>query len=268
MKDTDKNFDYFREILQNDEQTPDAKLWNNINKRISARKRYYKKVSVSLILLTVAAVATFVAFNLTKAPPQQAINTIEPSEKATQSAVISNHNNVSVSPETEKRPVIEQSAVQTPIDTEFNIDLNTTFANNTTSNNLFNNANPNLLNPDLQTNITVQRAVATIEDNDEVITPQAKDTIKTPRLIVPNAFTPTANSNTIFKPAYTELKSYKMQIFDRQGRSLFRTTLIEQGWNGEASGRLCNEGSYLYVITFETLEGVQAEQRGAFLLSK
>lgn len=86
------------------------------------------------------------------------------------------------------------------------------------------------------------------------------------QLFIPNAFTPNEATNNIFKPAFTNLKSYEMNIFNRNGVLLFTSKDINIGWNGYYNGRLCDIGAYVYVIKFENLEGVSNSQRGSVTL--
>ena len=86
------------------------------------------------------------------------------------------------------------------------------------------------------------------------------------QLFIPNAFTPNEPTNNTFKPAFTNLKSYEMNIFNRNGVLLFTSKDINRGWNGYYNGRLCDFGAYVYVIKFENLEGVSNLQRGSVTL--
>lgn len=86
------------------------------------------------------------------------------------------------------------------------------------------------------------------------------------QLFIPNAFTPNEATNNIFKPAFTNLKSYEMNIFNRNGVLLFTSKDINRGWNGYYNGRLCDIGAYVYVIKFENLEGVSDSQKGSVTL--
>ncbi len=86
------------------------------------------------------------------------------------------------------------------------------------------------------------------------------------QLFISNAFTPNEAINNVFKPAFTNLKSYEMNIFNRNGVLLFTSKDINRGWNGYYNGRLCDFGAYVYVIKFENLEGVSDSQRGSVTL--
>jgi gliding motility-associated-like protein len=82
-----------------------------------------------------------------------------------------------------------------------------------------------------------------------------EDTIPTTRLFIPNAFTPTQNTNNVFKPAYTDLISFEMLIFNRLGVNIFSSKDINKGWDGYHKGRLCDQGVYVYIIKFKNSTG-------------
>ena len=87
------------------------------------------------------------------------------------------------------------------------------------------------------------------------------------QLIIPNAFTPTSgDENSIFKPASTELKDYKMHIYSSNGTLVFVSNNIEQGWDGTFKGNLQPMGVYVYVVKFTTPSGETRQQKGDLML--
>ncbi|HBN05169.1 MAG TPA: hypothetical protein DD434_05195 [Bacteroidales bacterium] len=88
------------------------------------------------------------------------------------------------------------------------------------------------------------------------------DTTSQFRLYIPNGFTPTLESNNIFKPAYLSLISYEMYIYHRNGNLLFTSKDINYGWNGQYKGKLCEQGAYVYIVKFINLKGEQFVQKG------
>jgi PKD repeat protein len=70
------------------------------------------------------------------------------------------------------------------------------------------------------------------------------------QLIFPDAFTPNTSgpsdgryvindpANHVFYPIHTGIKSYEMEIYNRWGEFLFRTTDIDVGWDGYYRGKL------------------------------
>lgn len=94
-----------------------------------------------------------------------------------------------------------------------------------------------------------------------------EDTVKTRQtLLLPNSFTPSESSNNIFKPSFTNVKSYEMCIYNRNGALLFTSRDINKGWDGYYKGHLCDCGVYVYVIKFENYEGKAKPQMGTVTL--
>ena len=81
-------------------------------------------------------------------------------------------------------------------------------------------------------------------------------------LFVPNVFTPDRETNNIFKPSHTELRSYQLCVYNRLGVLLFTSEDIGYGWNGKHNGRDMEMGVYVYVIKFENMEGYKGVQKG------
>jgi len=70
-------------------------------------------------------------------------------------------------------------------------------------------------------------------------------------VFLPNSFTPNGDGyNDVFGPVGTDLNpnDYSMQIYDRWGELVFKTTNLEEPWNGAKnnSGELVQEGVYVY----------------------
>ena len=99
--------------------------------------------------------------------------------------------------------------------------------------------------------------VEKVNNIEEKVSPIIEQDTNTKRslLFIPNAFTPTETTNNVFKPAYTILKSYEMKIFNRSGVLLFTSKDISKGWDGYYKGRLCDIGTYVYIIKYENMEG-------------
>jgi len=69
-------------------------------------------------------------------------------------------------------------------------------------------------------------------------------------IYIPNSFTPDNNGvNDIFKiPPGTSLILQSFSIYDRYGNELFRTSNINEGWNGTYRGARSPLGTYTYII--------------------
>lgn len=91
-------------------------------------------------------------------------------------------------------------------------------------------------------------------------------------LYVPNAFTPNGDGhNDIFQPKGMGFKpdSYEMQIFDRWGNSIFRTTDVSKGWDGTVKGSTLKDDVYVYRIKCITSNGnIRKEKTGHVTLIK
>lgn len=83
-------------------------------------------------------------------------------------------------------------------------------------------------------------------------------------LYIPSAFTPSNDGlNETFKPLLTNMKDYKMQIFDRWGELLFSTLSMEHGWNGRGkNGKLLKGDVYVYKIYVKDIYGKEYEYYG------
>ncbi|MDR1725004.1 MAG: gliding motility-associated C-terminal domain-containing protein [Bacteroidales bacterium] len=270
MIDRDKNFDYVRQVFENFEQQPDKKIWDNIDKHLTVKRFPYKSVGISAIIIVATAIA-FLFFKPETPQISQTANKVKTPNLSTTSSVT-----VDTS-KSEKIAAVTHNNItnNTPVTS---IDNNVYF--NISSDTFLCSENDNIIIKDkvieskplitkIETNINIPK----INDNNTNIdakqeTVLLNNTEKKQQLIIPNAFTPTATSNNIFKPVYKDLKSYEMNIYNRNGQCIYHTNSIEQGWNGETSGQMCKDGTYIYVITFETHEGESNVQKGSFMLIK
>ena len=120
---------------------------------------------------------------------------------------------------------------------------------------------------DNQTNETLE-VERDIQNNIENKVSSEEDTISQFRLYIPNAFTPSLESNNIFKPSYLSLISYEMCIYHRNGNLVFTSKDINIGWNGQYKGKNCEQGAYVYIVKFINLKGEQYVQKGTVSLIK
>jgi gliding motility-associated-like protein len=68
---------------------------------------------------------------------------------------------------------------------------------------------------------------------------------------IPNAFTPNGdNHNDIFMGKGNEISEFQMEIFDRWGMMIFKSTSLEQGWDGRVQGGadIAQQDVYVYKI--------------------
>lgn len=72
---------------------------------------------------------------------------------------------------------------------------------------------------------------------------------------VPNAFTPDNDDfNEVFKPVFSQgydPYNYNMLIFNRWGEVLFESNDAEFGWDGTYGGKIVEDGTYVWKITYK-----------------
>ncbi|HEX5625769.1 MAG TPA: gliding motility-associated C-terminal domain-containing protein [Saprospiraceae bacterium] len=84
-----------------------------------------------------------------------------------------------------------------------------------------------------------------------------RDTIQIARIcpviiFVPNVFSPNGvQINDLFKPEIFEQTAYELEIFDRWGDLIFKTSDPETGWDGRFQGQAMLPGVYVYHIRYE-----------------
>lgn len=88
-------------------------------------------------------------------------------------------------------------------------------------------------------------------------------------LYVQSGFTPNGDGiNDVFMPEALKLRavSFKMTIFDRNGKILFETTDASQPWNGTLNGQALEPGAYVWSVTLINEEGLPEQYRGIVTL--
>ena len=72
-------------------------------------------------------------------------------------------------------------------------------------------------------------------------------------LFVPNAFTPTLETNNRFFFVSRGILEAELFIYNREGLLIYHTTNIDQGWDGHNSrGTLCPQGSYVWKLIYRS----------------
>ena len=61
---------------------------------------------------------------------------------------------------------------------------------------------------------------------------------------------------------------FTMNIYNKQGKLIFKTKNINQPWNGmnQNTGQKCNQGSYVWVVQLVNKNGDPEQYNGALLL--
>lgn len=84
---------------------------------------------------------------------------------------------------------------------------------------------------------------------------------------IPNAFSPNNDGiNDVFKVRDANYLSFAMEIFNRWGNLVFRSSDPAEGWNGDFEGTPSPAGSYTYRISFQGTDKVPFTRAGSFLL--
>lgn len=78
------------------------------------------------------------------------------------------------------------------------------------------------------------------------------------KAFTPNAFSPNGNkANEVFRPYINELvqvKSYELQVYDRWGGQVFRSSDLHIGWDGSIRGQTAPSGVYRYWFRIEYID--------------
>ena len=75
---------------------------------------------------------------------------------------------------------------------------------------------------------------------------------------IPNAFTPNGDHlNSIFAPKGQTIDEFTMRIFDRWGNMIFRSTSLNEGWDGKVAGKseISQQDVYVYHIEIKDTKG-------------
>lgn len=75
-------------------------------------------------------------------------------------------------------------------------------------------------------------------------------------IYIPNTFTPDGNEfNNIFNASFAlDVYEWEMKIYNRWGELLFTSTNPEIGWDGTYLGKLVQDGTYAYILTYVSCE--------------
>lgn len=96
--------------------------------------------------------------------------------------------------------------------------------------------------------------------------------------LFPNAFTPNAtgpsdgrynpldNSNDVFFPFTDGVINYDLQIYNRWGELIFRSTDVKIGWDGYFNGKMCQQDTYVWKANMEFFDGRKLIRAGTITL--
>lgn len=90
------------------------------------------------------------------------------------------------------------------------------------------------------------------------------------QLSMPTAFSPNGdNINDIFKPVYIRTqRGYQISIFNRFGQLVFKSSRIDEGWDGRSvsSGQMMDVGTYFWHMIRTCADGELIETKGDITL--
>jgi gliding motility-associated-like protein len=74
--------------------------------------------------------------------------------------------------------------------------------------------------------------------------------------------------NNEFKPIFDFFGglNYLFRIYDRWGKIIFETNDINKGWDGTFNNEPVEKGTYVYVITYRSVNGKNISHKGTVTL--
>ncbi len=87
------------------------------------------------------------------------------------------------------------------------------------------------------------------------------------RIFFPNAFTPNGDGrNDTFEPKGLFINQFEMRVYGRNGKLLFTSQDLSQGWDGSYQGTQMPSGVYVYLVEITDFVGQTFTKRGTFNL--
>ncbi len=81
---------------------------------------------------------------------------------------------------------------------------------------------------------------------------------------MPNSFTPNDDGlNDVFKAYSIGVQEFEMNIYDRWGKIIFTSKNINDGWDGKINNTLATSGTYVYVIIYKDITGINHSKSGS-----
>lgn len=87
-------------------------------------------------------------------------------------------------------------------------------------------------------------------------------------IYVPNAFTPNGDNNNDYfgLPKLNKNRFINLKVYNRWGQIIFQTSKKGERWDGNCKGQKAPSGTYVYLLTVETLNGKRRQQKGLVTL--
>ncbi|HHT03063.1 MAG TPA: T9SS type B sorting domain-containing protein [Bacteroidales bacterium] len=270
--------DKLKNRFESFEEAPQKEVWDNIKSQIPKHKfNFLAAFTISGAAILLLGIAILLVSNPTNINKEETVVFEKENISLLETKQIEK-----VSVDNNNKTIADNSAVEEttkPVINNINEDIALTKTNNTNQSNIIpaekkiqikeiDNTSLKIVNPFPANSIIPitkpNKPIEIVNNIEEKSSPAIEDdTISTRReLFIPNAFTPRENDNNTFKPAYTKLKSYEMNIFNRNGVLLFTSKDIRLGWDGYYKGSLCELGAYGYVIRYENMEGHKFKEQG------
>lgn len=83
---------------------------------------------------------------------------------------------------------------------------------------------------------------------------------------LPSAFSPNGDGlNDLFRPTLVNYEQFEMEIYNRWGELLFKSTDASIGWDGTYKGEVVPNGVYTYYMIYRTTEDMQWQNVGGVL---
>ena len=88
---------------------------------------------------------------------------------------------------------------------------------------------------------------------------------------IPSGFTPNDDGlNSVFAPKGQNIVEFTMRIFDRWGNQIFRSTAVNEGWDGKVQGKaeVAQQDVYVYAIEVKDNLGKRHKYTGTVTIVK
>lgn len=269
-KSKDKELKKIKERLLEYRPQPEDKIWQNIEKKVAKHNFPFKTLSI-IGLISIVAVVFFVVTAPNPIKETSSNKTLPTFVKNTtlSRTIFSKIENIVKRDNKENLNTKIENSVSnienTPsVSKESNLDKQ-----DISSNNNIETTENNIVEKEVTTTKTTEPTNTPVVEEKRIekkVDGEEEEVVLPDKLYIPNAFTPTRNTNNVFKPAYRDLKSYDMKIYSRNGSLVFSSKDINNGWDGKIKGSLGKEGTYVYIITFTSKDGKQLTQKGNFML--
>jgi gliding motility-associated-like protein len=77
---------------------------------------------------------------------------------------------------------------------------------------------------------------------------------------------PADDRNLVFKPMFSQVDQYHLQIFNRWGQLIFESFDVNVGWDGTYNGKLSPQDVYIYKASGRFMSGKEFRTAGNVML--